>query len=380
MADPGTEVTGAPAPKVVHIITGLNNGGAEGTLSRLCRHPDSPPSLIISLTGLGYHGQGLRDAGIPVETLEMPRGRVTLRGLVRLWRILRQTRPMVVQTWMYHADFLGGLTARLAGVPRIVWGIRSTRLAKKESAWVFAQLCARISAWVPQAIICCAQSARAEHVRIGYAESRIVVVANGFDCDYLAPDRALGLAFRHSLGLSPQQPVIGMVARFDPQKDHANLLAALCHLAEAGRPFTCLLAGPGMEADNPDLAAMLAETGMNAQVRLLGALADVRAVMNAIDLHVLSSRSEGFPNVIAEAMACGCPCVATDVGAAAEIIGDTGWLAPPGNSAKLAAAIEQALDGLPGDGWSLRQLAARDRVVSRFGLAKMVTEFKSVWF
>lgn len=380
MAEPPAAEATAPEPKVVHIITGLNNGGAEGALSRLCRHPDSPPSLVISLTGLGHHGQALRDAGIPVESLDMPRGRMTLRGLIRLWRILRQTRPMVVQTWMYHADFLGGLTARLAGVPRIVWGIRSTRLAKRGSAWILAHLCARLSNWVPHAIICCAQSARTEHARIGYSEDKMVVVANGFDCDHLAPDLAVGLSFRQSLGLSPQQPVIGMVARFDPQKDHANLLAAIRHLAQGGRHLTCLLAGPGMDVNNLDLAALLAQRGTSAQVRLLGALVDVRPVMNAIDLHVLSSRSEGFPNVIAEAMACGCPCLATDVGAAAEIIGDTGWIVPPGNATSLAAAMAEALDEVHTYDWAQRRLAARDRVVSRFGMARMVAEFKSVWF
>ena len=118
--------------KVLHVITGLNDGGAEAVLHRLIKHDPHDEHLVVSLTGEGKYGPVLRQSGVPVTALEMPRGRVTWQGLSGLWRVLRAQRPDVVQTWMYHADLLGGVCARVQGLP-VVWGIRNTTLVPGES-------------------------------------------------------------------------------------------------------------------------------------------------------------------------------------------------------------------------------------------------------
>lgn len=369
----------AHTPEVVHIITGLNNGGAEGAMFRLCTHPDSPPSMVISLMDEGLYGPKLRDAGVRVDCLNMPKGKVNLRGMVKLVRTLRQAQPKVVQTWMYHADLLGGIAARVAGVKRVSWGIRSTRLPGAGTARKVARICSSLSRVIPQSIVCCAEASAQEHVRMGYDGARMTVIGNGFDFERLKQDSESRRSFRSTLGLADDSVVLGFVARFDAQKDHANLLRALGRLAQSRGCPTFLLIGPGMSDDNQSLSDLVDAVGLHGTVRAIGTHSDIPAVMNALDLHVMSSRSEGFPNVLAEAMACGCPCISTDVGAAGLIIGDTGWLVPPQDPEALASAIEQALDEIGTEKWELRRAAARDRAASRFGIANMVAQYRKVW-
>ncbi len=369
----------APTPEVVHIITGLNNGGAEGAMFRLCTHPDSPPSMVISLMDEGLYGPKLRDAGVRVVCLNMPKGRVNLRGMVKMVRTLRQARPKVVQTWMYHADLLGGIAARVAGVKRVYWGIRNTAQPSAGSARLVAKLSARLSKSIPDNIICCADAAAREHALMGYQREKMAVIGNGYDFGRLRIDHDKRSAFRALHGLTDADHVLGFVARFHPQKDHPNLFTAL-GMVKANRSCPkILLVGPGMEPQNENLSDLIAAKGLENAIMPIGAQADIPAVMNALDVHVMSSQHEGFPNVLAEAMACGCPCISTDVGAAGLIIGDTGWLVPPQNPEALASAIEQALDEIGTEEWSRRRAAARDRVASRFGIANMVAQYRKVW-
>jgi glycosyltransferase involved in cell wall biosynthesis len=171
-----------------------------------------------------------------------------------------------------------------------------------------------------------------------------------------------------------------MVARFDPYKDHANLIQALARLHARGLEFCGVFIGTGVDLANKTLMNQIALSGLTEKVRLLGPLDDIPAVMNGLDLHVLSSSAEAFPNVLAEAMACGTPCVATDVGDAAAILGDTGWVAPPGNPTVLADAIETALRAWAHQElWLERQQRCRQRVCDKYALEKMVESYRDIW-
>lgn len=367
---------------ILHIITGLNDGGAEGVLYRLCAHDVRDRHHVISLTGAGKYGPLLQAIGVPVTCLNMPRGRVTGIGLWRLWRLVREHQVDVVQTWMYHADLLGGLAARLAGHRNIIWGIRNTALVPGESARstiAVAKVCAWISRIVPRRILCCAEQAIKVHSALGYCSERMVFVPNGYDLGTFLPDAPSGASIRSEFGLG-SAPIIGFVARYDPQKDHDNLLQALKLLRSVDLRPTCLLVGTGVDYDNAALVDRIAELGLSGQVWLLGRRDEMPSVMNALDLHVMSSAfGEAFPNVLAEAMACGTPCVATDVGDAASIVGDTGWIVPPRDPQALADAISRALSELDGPDWVARRQAARRRIENKFSIAKMVENYRAVW-
>lgn len=372
-----------PARKrIVHIITGLGDGGAEAALFRLCRASPDMEHHVISLMTQGKYGPLLEKAGVPVVAMDMPRGSVTPDGLARLWRQVRNLKPDAVQTWMYHADLLGGIAAKLAGCRAIFWGIHNSVLVRGESStgtiWV-SRLCALLSRFIPKAIICCARKSAEVHGELGYDRSIMRVIPNGYDLGQFRPDAGSGRAFRRELGLGNER-LVGFVARYDSQKDHENLFGALVALRERGRCPTCLLAGAGMDDSNPDLTEMLRDLGLTEQVRLLGQRGDIPALMNALDLHILSSSAEAFPNVLAEAMACATPCVSTDVGDAAEIIGDTGWIVPPRDSQSLASAIGAGLDAAEGNSWNVRRDAARQRIEDHFSIDRMAREYRSVWF
>jgi len=368
---------------VLHMITGLNDGGAEAVLYRLCTHDDPARHHVVSMMDGGKYGPMLEAEGVRVTCLDMPRGRLTLSGLRRLWGVLRKERPQIVQTWMYHANLVGGVLAKLTGVKNIYWGIHHTDLVPGttgRSTRMVDWLCARLSPYVPSGIIACAERAKEVHIRNGYDAGKFTVIPNGYDIGQFSPDVEVRRAFRKELGVGAETLVLGLVGRWNPQKDHANLFRAFSLLRKQMPDLHLVLAGTDCDRSNTDLMRLLRDVGGTEGVHLLGRRSDVPALMNALDLHILSSYSEAFPNVVAEAMACGTPCVVTDVGDAAAIVGDTGWVVPPRDSEALARAIAEALaEGQNADMWHRRQRAARQRIVDEFSLEAMVARYHSVW-
>ena len=232
---------------------------------------------------------------------------------------------------------------------------------------------------MPHLIVCCAKSALREHVRLGYERNRMCVIDNGFEFSNLCQNLELRNLFRKKIEVGPDELVVGFVARYNSQKDHANLFRALRHLKTYGVEPTLILVGPGMEPDNLELLELIAHYQLELRIELLGPQDDIAVIMNGIDLHVMSSRSEGFPNVLVEAMACGCPCVSTDVGAAAYILDNTGWLVPPEDPEALGDAIKQALQQVSTEHWSLRCNLVQKSVMDRFKIEKMVMDYRAAW-
>jgi len=332
--------------------------------------------------GRGIYADRLEAVGVVVHALEMPRGRITAKGVLRLYSLLRTVRPAIVQTWMYHADLIGGVLARLAGVKGVVWSIRGPLNAQETSTStrLTARSCAVLSRYVPKRIVSCSVHAARVHQALGYEAGKFAIIPNGYPLDQLLPMPAKRRALRAEMGVSDHLPLLGMVARFDPYKDHSNLFHALALLKRRNVAFSCLLVGAGMDEANPFLNEMVQHAGVGDNVRLLGPRRDIPEVMNALDIHVLSSIDEAFPNVLAEAMACGTPCVTTDVGDANMIMGETGWSVPPGNPAALADALELAICARNDDApWQMRKIAARTRIEKNFGLDRMRKAYRKVW-
>ena len=372
--------------RIVHIITGLGDGGAEGALYRLCietaRADPEAMQTVISLGSEAKYGPLLAAIGVRVHALDL-KGHRFVAGLSRLFALLRGERPDVVQTWMYHANLLGGITARLAGVSNVAWGIRQSRL---DPAWARVStrlidwLSARLSSSVPALIVSCSHRAAADHIGLGYQRRKFVVIPNGYDLATLEPDAVARTTYRQELGVGSGTFLIGMVGRWAKQKDHANLLLAVSRLERTTIPWKLALVGTAMDADNNSLTALMQAAGVADRVLLLGRRDDIPGLMNALDLHVLSSSSEAFPNVVAEAMACGTPCVVTDVGDSAEIVGETGWVVPPRDSRALARAIEQAMSELSNpETRTMRQASARARVEENFSVARMLIAYNHAW-
>ncbi len=369
--------------KVTHIITGLNDGGAEAVLYRLCLNDTQNSHSVISLMDMGKYGPLLQTADIKVYCLGMPRGKVKLSGVLHLYQLIRSIRPDVVQTWMYHADLIGGLVAKFAGIRRVFWGIHHSTLEPKKSRWstiLIARICGALSWLIPSKIVCCAEKSTHIHAGLGYAPRKFIVIPNGYNVEEFRPDESARQRLRSEWAIDEDTPLIGMVARFDPQKDHQNLFLALSHLRQSGQPFKCLLVGSGVDGMNTILHKLVDHYGLQDTVVLLGRRNDIPALMNALDIHVLSSFGEAFPNVLAEAMACGTPCVSTDVGDAALIVGDTGWIVPPQDPEALAQAINTAIEARQdAKSWFNRKHAARQRIVENFSVTRMVRGYTEQW-
>lgn len=343
---------------------------------------DSFEHAVVSLHQEGVYGQPLRDRGVFVTALGMRRGRVSIEGLRRLRRITADYSPHVVQTRLDHANLVGTLIAHFAGAPQVVWAVHSTDLGPLRSSWktrIVRRLCAQLSYALPRFIVSDSHSGAALHEKIGFCASKLIVVPNGVDPTSYRPDSEAREKIRGMWGVAHDEVLLGCVARWDPLKDHENLVRAVKVLVDRGYAFRCVLVGRGMNAENRDLRQMIDQSGVADRLILAGASSDVPAIMNALDLHVLPSRSESLPVAVLEAMACGTPCVATDVGDARHIIGETGWLAPPLDPKALADAIEAALVDSRHDSLIERAEACRTRIIRDFSLARMGAEYAALW-
>ena len=246
----------------------------------------------------------------------------------------------MVQTWLCRSNVVGGLAAKMIGVP-VVWGIHAATFDRHSSASSRAMvyLSALIARWAPATIISCSAAAALNHQKIGYPKSKIVLAPNGVGTERFRPDSSARTRIRSQLGVEADVFLVGMVARWHPQKDHKTLLAALALLSrQTGIPtaWKCVLVGDEMDDGNRELSRTLTSFGIKERVILAGVRHDIESIMCAIDLNVLSSLTEAMPNVVVEAMACGAPCVVTDVGDCAVLVGDTGWVVPPRSAERLA--------------------------------------------
>jgi glycosyltransferase involved in cell wall biosynthesis len=361
--------------RIVHVIAGLSVGGAETMLCKLLSvSGDSPRDAeVISLTDIGPVGERIKQQGVPVRALGMSRGRPAISGLFRLRSWLRQSAPDLVQTWMYHADLVGGLAARLAGKIPVVWGIRNGVLEphgnKRMTIWT-AQTSAKLSRWLPDRIVCCSESARRFHEAMGYQSDKMSVIPNGFDVSTFKPDHEARAQVRQELQAPPNAVLIGLVARWDPQKDHQNFLRAAGRLASRRSEVRFVLCGDGITGENEQLAASIAAAGIGDRCHLLGRRGDVQRLTASLDIATCSSYAEAFPNVLGEAMACGVPCASTDAGDAALIIGDTGIVVPTRNPMALADAWLKLIE-MGSTGRRQLGLRARQRIQDQFDLTRV---------
>jgi glycosyltransferase involved in cell wall biosynthesis len=223
----------------------------------------------------------------------------------------------------------------------------------------------------PSAIIYNSSRSRTQHEERGYASAHGHVIGNGFDTRRWRPEPESRQRLRQEAGLSPDARIIGFVGRGHQQKDLPNLFSAFRKVVEADPTAFLMCVGRDLQEKNPGPTP-------NDRIFYLGQRADVEHIMPGFDLLCLSSAVEGFPNVIGEAMACGVPCVTTDVGDAAAVVGETGWVVPPRDSDALAGALLQALAASPGERQARGQ-AARARIETHFALEAVVARYNSLY-
>lgn len=365
---------------VLHIITGLQVGGAEMALYRLIREfrGSDYSHTVVALTPGGGLYTSFSEAGIGLVVLDVRRSPVS--HMLRLVGLIKTLRPDIVQTWLYHADFLGGLAARAAGNRNVLWGIRTTDVdgGCARATTFLRQACATLSRWVPHTIVCVAEAARRSHSDAGYDASRMIVVGNGFDLGVLRASRAQRAGLRLECGFAPDAIVLGTMGRFNPDKDHANFVQAAGRLAERHACMRFLMVGKNLDAANPNLMRWIRATGFADRFVLLGERRDVAVCLSAMDIFCLSSRTEAFPNVVGEAMAMRLPCVATDVGDVGILMADTGVIVPRADPDALADGVARLVAGGPR---YCEQIGhrARERIHALFTMGCVRRRFESIY-
>jgi glycosyltransferase involved in cell wall biosynthesis len=378
---------------VLHVITGLDGiGGTEVALYRLLRGMKREKFALDVVVlgrkgGKGTIGDRIEKLGINVYELGVRAPWFGPLDFARLLALIRKVRPDVVQTWLYHPNVLAGTAARLCGVRRLIWNLRSSPplpdRAKASRYWAF-KLGQVLSSWLPDVVVSCSNQALRAHQAKGYGSKRNVVIPNGFELPDFPSNSEDQQSAREECGIKGHAFVIGMVARFHPDKDHRTFVNAACELMRrepalvAQHNIQFVLCGEGITWGNGKLAEWIDNFGLRSRFHLLGRQSDAARVMASFDIASLSSISEAFPNVVGEAMAQGIPCVVTDVGETGAVVGNTGSIVPASNPG--AMAYEWARLARMSEA-QRRQLGleARERIRFFFSLRNTISAYEALY-
>lgn len=382
----GTRSEAAPAGlsrrfTVAHFIAAPGGGGAEAMMRNLVRamDPGCWRSVVIVMDGRPWprEMEELRAVGAEVHDLEAT-AFLRVGTLVKLVRLLREVRPDVLQTWMHHADFVGGWCARLAGVRRVVWGIHCREVhanpddSETRIRW-FRRLLGGSSRVVPSRVISCSAAAIQDHAAMGYPLTGMTWVPNGVDTSVFKPDAAARERVRQELHVPEAAPLVGFIGRFHEMKDLTTWLRAAAIL-QSRRPETHFLLCGGREDGLGDRArAALSLVPLRQQVRFAPFRPDPQSVYPALDVFSLSSRTEACPMTLMEALSCGVPCVTTDAGDCARLLGDAGRVVPVHDAEALARAWEELLVRRPDE-----SVLRRD-AVERFDIRAAAAGYEKVY-
>lgn len=367
--------------KICFIITGLSVGGAEMMLFKLLQHSSSlRQGVVVSLASGGKMAYQIRALGVRVEELGMQRSLFNVSALIRLKNLLSIECFDIISTWMYHADFLGGILAKMTSIP-VLWNIRNSNVDVDKTKWTTRTLVwisGKLSGVIPQRIIACSSVACSIHISIGYKKEKFIIIPNGFDLDKFYPDYNARISVCSELGIQDNSFLVGLVARFDPQKNHIGFLEAAHEIIKKKQNIQFILVGSGVDWNNELLSKKIDNLGLRQNIYLLGLRTDISRLMAAFDVLVSSSHGEAFPNVLGEAMACGTPCVATNAGDSAYILGKCGKIVPIGDMQALARGVVELLS-LPAKKREALGCQARSRVRELFEIGHIARMYENIF-
>jgi glycosyltransferase involved in cell wall biosynthesis len=356
---------------IFFLIRSLNIGGNERQLVELIKNLDKNAFEIT--IGLFYDEGILREELIAIKGVRLlplfKSGRWDIiRFCTRLITVLHRLKPHILYSFLPDANLVGLISGRIARVKRIVWGVRASNMDVSRYDWL-ARTSLRLSAFLsrfPDAIIANSFAGIKFHRNIGYNTNRMMIIQNGINIDRFKPDHSAGLRVRDEWNIDEETIAIGLVGRFDPMKDHTTFLQAVKIFNQEERSVRFVCIGDGKEPYKSEIYSLCMTLGLNGSLIWAGERCDMTAVYNSMDIVTSSSSfGEGFPNVIGEAMACGVPCVVTDIGDSAIIVGETGIVVPPKDPQVLADGWRSMLKRLNDKSYSIKEMA-RARIVSHY--------------
>lgn len=362
--------------RITHIITGLDNGGAESMLYKVLKNRDNNKFnfKVISLGNEGFYGKRIEELGIEVVTLNLNNKSKIFNGIFKL--IINVRNSDVVQTWLYHANFIGLIFAKLLLVDKVIWGVRQADVSyehNKPSTVKIARLCKYIS-WLPDYILSCSDEVTISHIELGYKKNKFITIYNGFELDKFKYNSEARYKIRNELGIGEEIVFIN-VARYDIQKDHDTLFKAL---SKINKDFKLILCGMGITNENEELINKLKVNNLLGKTFLLGVRSDVPDLLSASDYFLLSSLGEGFPNVLGEAMCAKLIPVVTDVGDCKMIVGSIGYVVSKQNPDLFYNAIKKAIS-LDENQKDEMKIKLRDRIITNFDIKEITKKYESLY-
>ena len=366
--------------RIVHIITTLSTGGAEAMLYKLVKQTHTKKSIeqqVVSLSGIDHYGPMLKRLGIGVHRLNLSKFPQNIPHFFRLCLDMRRFKPDILMSWLYHADLFGLFVAGIWDVQRTIWNVRCSNMdlskynrLTKHIFYVLKKL-----SFIPDAIIANSVSGMDYHKRMGYYPRRFEIIPNGFETERFKPSDRVRVTFRRINEIDEDAPLVGMIARYDPMKDHSLFFKVASMISNSLQGVRFVLVGKGIDENNPDVIKMVNKNHLTEKVLLMGIRSDLNHVYPALDLLISTSAfGEGFPNVIGEAMSCGVPVVATDVGDSAYLLGNGGKIVPHGDAKEIAQTCVDLLS-LPVDERKRIGFSGRERIKKHFSIDQVSRQY-----
>ncbi len=374
--------------KVVHIISGLKSGGAEGVLYKLISQDNKNHHSVISLTDEGFYGDLLKKKKIYITSLNLKKNFNIIFLFFKLVFLIKKINPNIVQCWMYHGDIFGGLAAKILGKKKIYWNLRNSDLNIKwsnKSTILLAKLSSYLSYFIPYKIISCSNKSTVTHTNLGYCSKKILLINNGFDSVKFNYSLKFSKYWKSKLKINNQDIVFGFVGRWSNQKDFETLFKAFSFFKKKVRnsnSLRLLLIGKNINKKNKKLSKEINRYGLNKYIILIDETHSVNEILNVIDIGIFASKgNEGFPNVIAEKMLTKIPCIVADVGDSRRIVGKNGWVYKKKNWIDLTKKINLVYNNfiLNKSNWNTKKNFSRKRIMNYFSLKHMVDCYNQVW-
>jgi len=366
--------------KVIFLIRDLNYGGAQRQLVTLVKALDQEDCFDVTV--LQFYSGGLllkdlSDRGIPTISLEKQERWDVLGFFGRLFGHLKRIQPNVLHGYLGESNIVSIFVKPFFPSTRIIWGIRGSNTPSGRYGWLGSLLSQleRLLSSFTDLIVVNSHTGKADYLNQGYAPDKMVVISNGIDTERFQPDSEAGAKVRLEWGISENTILIGLVGRLSPMKDHHTFLKAAALLSKEREDVRFVCVGVGEENYAKELYQLTNDLGISEKILWAGGRSDMPAVCNALNIACSSSDGEGFPNVVGEAMACGVPCVVTDVGDSAWIVGDKGVVVPPKNPEALKTAINELIDKTNLDDYNRQEI--RQLIVEQFSVRQLVLKTKA---
>ena len=304
------------ALKIVVITTGLRVGGAETLLlSMVKRWLDEDIEVsILSLSGIGALDDKFREIGVDVHNYNFDGFFNRMRGIYRLIKDLRYMNPVVVQTWMPHADLVGGLVAKMFTSAELFWGLHHANFtldSLKISTLAVAKMNALLSYFVPDCVVAVSQHVKVSAIEFGFNKNNFSVIENGIDFSVFRRNEDSKQRIFDELKIEDSKKLIGFVGRYSLEKRPSDFLQLASQLNQKSTDFHFVMAGDGNDKENQELLDLIVKNNVSENISLLGVRDDMPAIFSSLDVLVSTSVDEAFGLVLVEALACGCPCVSS---------------------------------------------------------------------